>query len=107
MNTYTAKLDNGEGGETELQAKTAQEALAMAMAWAAKGDWSDPNPNHLGGVLVRMRQGIFRNRKPPDRAGRNMELTYQDFDTLAEYEEYIEELANAECDDDDIDPEAP
>jgi hypothetical protein len=36
-----------------------------------------------------------------------MELTYQDFDTLAEYEEYIEELANAECDDDDIDPEAP
>jgi hypothetical protein len=52
MNTYTAKLDNGEGGETELQAKTAQEALAMAMAWAAKGDWSDPNPNHLGGVLV-------------------------------------------------------
>ena len=52
MQQYIARLDGGEGGKETIQADSIEQALKMAVAWAAKGDWSEPNPNHLDGVLV-------------------------------------------------------
>ena len=41
MNTYHAEIDNGQGGDEEIQADTIQKAMVEAIEWAMKGDWPD------------------------------------------------------------------
>jgi len=39
--SYTAKIDNGQGGDTTITADSAAEALVKAIEWAREGDWPD------------------------------------------------------------------
>lgn len=41
MATYTATLDGGEGGETQIEASRFSTAWKRAVEWAREGDWSD------------------------------------------------------------------
>ena len=38
---YEAEIDNGQGGTTEIDAKSIDVAMAKAILWAQDGDWPD------------------------------------------------------------------
>lgn len=54
MAMYNADIEYGEGGATQIEARTLQEATEKAEAWARKGDYSDVIDRDGGcSVLVR------------------------------------------------------
>jgi hypothetical protein len=42
MEKYLVAIDQGEGGTSSVWAATATEALAEAIVWAKRGDWTYP-----------------------------------------------------------------
>jgi hypothetical protein len=41
MKTYTVEIDNGQGGDTTITAKSVTAALAKGIDWARTGDWPE------------------------------------------------------------------
>lgn len=58
MTTYNADIDRGQGGDTQVEASTLQEAMKKAETWAREGDYSDALDRD-GGCSVLVRTWLF------------------------------------------------